>query len=308
MKVLMISGDKRLLEEGSEAQARLTLQRSQVEQLDAFVWPQIHSRAEITRAARETKYDVITAQDPFWRGLLAWRLARKTGAKLNLQLHADLSGQSLLKRLLAAFLLRRADTIRVVSEHSREQLMAHSLRARITLLPVYIDLARFSLLQHVAHDGPREILWVGRFEEEKDPLAALDVLGKVNAAGVPAKLVMLGAGSLDGRLRTEAAARQLPVEFPGWQDPAAYLARADLVLCTSRHESYGASIIEALAAGVAVVAPDVGIAQEAGAIIARRDALAEMALETLRAGEQGELKIALPSAEEWARQWRATLV
>ncbi|MDP2652147.1 MAG: hypothetical protein Q8O94_03355, partial [bacterium] len=68
MKVLMISGDKNLLVKGSEASARLELQKSQAEQLDVFVWPQVHSRIEIWRAAKKNRYDVVTAQDPFWRG------------------------------------------------------------------------------------------------------------------------------------------------------------------------------------------------------------------------------------------------
>ena len=88
----MISGDKNIFTHGSEARARFELQRAQVEQLDAFVWPQsrrsgrlpdrfasgIHSFFEIMRAAQGNRYDVITAQDPFWRGLLAWRIARRT--------------------------------------------------------------------------------------------------------------------------------------------------------------------------------------------------------------------------------------
>src|SRR4051812_28906343 len=99
MKVLMISGDKRVLDAGTDAHRRLELQRGTVEQLDAYVWPQVHSAWEILRAARSTRPDVVTAQDPFWRGLLGWLVARACGAKLNVQVHADLSGQSLPRHL-----------------------------------------------------------------------------------------------------------------------------------------------------------------------------------------------------------------
>jgi glycosyltransferase involved in cell wall biosynthesis len=117
---------------------------------------------------------------------------------------------------------------------------------------------------------------------------------------------MLGAGSLEASVRR--LARELPVEFPGWKDPKPYLVAADVVLCTSKHESYGASIVEALAAGVPVVAPDVGIAKEAGAIIASPAELAEKVAEVLAAGATGVLRIPLLTAELWVTEWRKTLI
>jgi glycosyltransferase involved in cell wall biosynthesis len=309
MKVLMISGDKKLLDPATEAGKRLALQRAQVEQLDAFVWPQAHSRREIIAAARKNHYDVITAQDPFWRGVLAWKIVRRTQSRLNIQIHTDLSAQPILRRLLARFVLHRADTVRVVSQKIADQLTPLHLRARISVLPVYIEVERFKALRRAPRAGSQKtLLWIGRFEEEKDPLLALDILEQVHATESDTKLVMLGAGNLGKRLRDDAKRRALPVEFPGWQDPLTFLADADVVISTSRHESYGASMIEALASGVPVVAPDVGIAREAGAIIASRAGLAEMTLETLRVGVRGVLKLNLLNAEAWAHAWRETLI
>lgn len=301
----MISGDKNLLVQGSEAHARLGLQRSQVDQLDVFVWPHMHTMREICRAAKKNHHDVVTAQDPFWRGLLAWRVARRTGAKLNLQVHTDLSAQPFLRRSLASFLLLRADSVRVVSEKIREQVQAMGVTAPIHVLPVYVDVSRFKNLVSKPH-AQKMILWIGRFESEKDPLSAVQVLKEVRAKGIDAKLVMLGAGSLEVAVRQ--ATQDLPVEFPGWQDPRLYLPITDVVLCTSKHESWGASIVEALAAGVPVVAPDVGIAKEAGAIIADRSELSSVVSSVLHSGQRGELQIKMPNAEEWAKRWRETLI
>ena len=99
-----------------------------------------------------------------------------------------------------------------------------------------------------------------------------------------------------------------PIEFPGWQDPKSYLQISDVVLCTSRHESWGASIIEALAAGVPVVSLDVGIAKEAGAIVVARADLAAAICDVLRTGKRGKLLLIMPSREEWAKHWRETLI
>ena len=305
MKVLMISGDKNILIQGSEAETRIALQRSQVDQLDVFVWPQVHPLREIYKAADLNRYDVVTAQDPFWRGLIAWRAARRMGAKLNLQIHTDLSAQPFWRRLLAYFLLRRADSVRVVSEKIRKQVQDRGVKAPIRVLPIYIDISRFQNLKPEPHTQ-KTILWIGRFEPEKNPLSAVRILKEVRADGIDAKLIMLGTGTLESAIRKLAGS--LPIELPGWQNPESYLQIADVVLCTSKHESWGASILEALAAGVPVVSPDIGIAKEAGAIVVPRSDLGTMVIRVLNSGQQGELKISLLSAEEWMKRWKETLV
>jgi len=319
----MISGDRNVLVQGSEAHERFELQRSSVEQLDVFVWPQsrrsgrlpdllasgVHSLREISSAAVENHYDLITAQDPFWRGLVAWRISRRTGAKLNLQVHTDLSAQPLVRRLLAYFLLRRADSVRVVSQKIKDFLEKFSLRARISVLPIFVDLTSSRGISHRAHQRfKKTILWMGRFEQEKDPLLALSILSQVRDSGIDAGLILLGAGSLEKLLRVRAKSLIPFVEFPGWQNPVPYLEMADVVVSTSKHESYGASIIEALAAGVPVVAPDIGIAKEAGAIIAERDELSSVVCNVLNSGKRGELRMSIPSRDDWAKRWRETLV
>ena len=308
--VLMISGDKKVLESGSGAHKRLLLQKSVVQSLEVFVWPQASGAWSILRAARRGRYTVVTSQDPFWRGLLAWSVAWRAGAQLNVQVHADLSGQSPFRRMLASFVLHRAQSVRVVSERVRRGL-PKNLQARVCVLPVYVDLSPFTNLQH--QQNPRFeklLLWIGRFEKEKDPILALDIFGKVRAAGIDAGLVMLGAGSMEKELHAAVVERGLKglVEFPGWQPPKEYLPYADAVLCTSVTESWGASIVEALASGVPTVAPDVGIAREAGAHIAPRERLAEKIIEVLQSGARGQLQLALLDEVAWARAWRETLV
>src|SRR5688572_15410509 len=102
MRVLMITGDRRLLTPGTSAYERLELQKMAVDMLTVVFW----GKGDFFRALRiRQHFDVVTAQDPFWRGLVAWCIARRVGAKLNLQVHTDLSMQSWLHRALARFLL-----------------------------------------------------------------------------------------------------------------------------------------------------------------------------------------------------------
>ncbi len=304
MKVLMITGDKNIFIPGTSAETRFALQRGAVEKLEAVYWGPGAWCPELP----EESFDVVTAQDPFWRGLFAWHVARGLRAKLNIQVHTDLSAYSFMRRVLAGVVLRSADSVRVVSEKIKKQVEKIGVRAQISVLPIYVDVRRFHERTHLPQTK-KTILWVGRFEYEKNPVHAIHIFEKVLAAGIDARLVMLGSGVMEDALRKLAMG--LPagsVEFPGWQDPADYVAEADVVVSTSRHESFGASMIEALAAGLPVVAPDVGVAREAGARIAERQELPAKVIEVLRSGERGFLKMPLLTAEEWVTQWKESLI
>jgi glycosyltransferase involved in cell wall biosynthesis len=148
-------------------------------------------------------------------------------------------------------------------------------------------------------------LWVGRLEEEKNPFLAVQIFKEVWKSNADTKLILLGDGSLQSALRLAVAG--LPVDMPGWRNPEEYYAVADVVLCTSKYESWGASIVEALAAGVPVVAPDVGVAKEAGAIVVKEDHLAKEVAAALKSGQTGRLQLQLLSKEQWAVEWKKTL-
>lgn len=296
MKVLMVTGDKTM----RPSHPRFDLQASQLEKLVPLYW----GRGALWPKVPRGGFDVVTAQDPFWRGLFAWFIARRLKAKLNIQVHTDLSAQSFIRHILAQIILRHADSVRVVSEKIKKQVERIGVKVPVRVLPVFVDTSRFQNLARRPHDT-KTILWIGRFEDEKDPLYAISILEKVRET-LDVKLLMLGTGSMERQLRKRAEG--LPVEFLGWQDPVPYLAMSDVVLCTSKHESYGVSIIEALVAGVPVVAPDVGVAREAGAMVKARSEIATGVAETLRSGARGTIQLALLNRERWAQDWKSTLI
>ncbi|HEV8666670.1 MAG TPA: glycosyltransferase family 4 protein [Candidatus Paceibacterota bacterium] len=296
MKVLIITGDKNF-KPGNE---RYDLQKSAVEVLEVVYW----GRGSLWPKIPSGKFDVVTTQDAFWRGLFGMRVAKRLGAKLNVQVHTDLSAYRGIKHILPKIVLRHADTIRVVSEKIKQQVEEIGVKAKITVLPVFVDISKFKNVVRKEHTG-KNILWVGRYEGEKDPLTAIAVFEKVLQSVPDAKLIMIGQGGLQNLLKARAQSK--PIEIHGWEDPAAYLAVADVVLCTSLHESWGASIVEALAAGVPVVAPDVGIAKEVGAIVADRKDLAKELVKVLQSGVRANLQLSFLTKEEWAAKWKETL-
>lgn len=293
MRVLAITGDKSF----GPGHARYELQRAAVDELGVVymgrgsVWPRIPAG----------EWDAVTAQDPFWRGLFGWHAARRLGARFNVQVHTDLRAYSGVRHVLAQIVLRHADSVRVVSETIKQQVLHRAPRAKVTVLPVFVDIDRFASVVRMPHSR-KTVLWVGRFEEEKDPLYAINVIRNVPHA----ELVMLGEGSLRSAVE-QAAQLAGNVRVVGWQNPMHYLDTADVVLCTSRHESFGASIVEALAAGVPVVAPDVGVAREAGACVVPREQLAHEVTKVLQSGTTGTLTMQLLNRHQWQHAWLASL-
>ena len=300
MKLLIIGPRQ---SDSDEARVRSALQTSAVEQYTVLT-PSKEERNVVAvlrmlRESRKLSFDTVSAQDPFWSGLIAWRVARRAKARLNVQVHSDIGAQSFVRRVLAQLVLRHADSIRVVSERIKRQVERIAAKAPVLVLPVFIDVERFKHIER--HPDGRTVLWAGRFEQEKNPFAAIEVIRDVPGA----KLVMLGKGSLEAELKRRAEG--LPVEFPGWQDPVKYLARASVVLNTSPAESFGASIVEALAAGVPVVSMDVGVAKEAGAIVVSRSELASGVIRVLELQPRGQLQIGLLDKEAWIKAWKASL-
>lgn len=243
--------------------------------------------------ARKRGIEVVSAQDPFEYGLIAYCAARLSGARLHLQLHTDpfapaFARAGLVNRiriLLMSFLIPRARGIRVVSSVLQRHIeRQYAPRAPIQVQSIYTDIERFRSVRR--NPDPLSLLWIGRLEKEKNPALALHALAHARRAGYTATLTVLGSGSQENTLR--ALARTLSVEdavsFVGHTDPVPFLERTALVLSTSDYEGYGLSIVEALAAGVPVLSTDVGIAREAGAQIASAESFGEELVEWLRGG------------------------
>lgn len=317
MRVLMISGDPRIFNPHTEAHERFALQRAEVTELAAYVWSPRRPWAvvPILLAALARHYDVVTAQDPFWRGALGLVAARLGGARLQIQVHGDLRAVRGLRLALLKTVLWHADRIRAVSEKIKEQVERIGARAYVDVLPVFVDLeaVRAAHAADLKHEFPhfgKFMLFIGRLEEEKNPKGAIDVFAKIAEVFPGAGLIMVGGGSQKEML--EAHARNLglgqSVVFTGYRtDALSFYKAADVMLVTSPYESFGAALVEALAAGCPVVAPDVGVAREAGATVVERDKLADAVIAILKSGARGMLKLDMPNKQEWARQWRETL-
>lgn len=301
MKVVSIGSDRKVFDEGSEVRKRAAAYAARLGELHVVVFAlaqhgcrEVHdgllhlyptnswSRSlcifDAIKVARRLPGEVVTTQDPFEAGLAGF-LARR-GRPLHVQLHTDPFAPSFKKSLinrvrllLARVVLPRAARVRTVSHAVAEKLRGTYPKLPISTLPIFVDVEKYRGLEGRPH--PRfktALLWVGRFEKEKNPELAIRALMQVQEAFPDTGLILLGLGQLEQELR--ALAQKLGVddrvEFAGWRDPAEFLGASNLLLVTSDYEGYGRQIIEALAAGVPVLSTDVGVAREAGAIITNK--------------------------------------
>ena len=171
-----------------------------------------------------------------------------------------------LERLLA----RLSTRIIAISERQAGELrrlgVAHE--PRLLRVPLGLDLAPFL-------DAPSGLLRRELGVGQKAPLVGIVArLVPIKAIGVflraveliiqeqpGARFVIVGDGEERGRLEADAAARGLAahIHWLGWRgDLPAIYADLDVVVLTSRNEGTPVSLIEAQAAGRAVVATEVG--------------------------------------------------
>ncbi len=336
-RVLMLSGDAHALDPDSGVYKRLVLQAQQVGWLEVYVRGSSRELPlgshGIVRGFRGSKFVVawkmyrrgsathpqlVTAQDPFFLGMLAWRIALRTNAALQLQLHTNLfapeyhTGHRLSVRL-ASFLLPKAQGVRVVSAQIAAALRERMPHVPVSVLPVFVDAqaiaaAHPSKLFSAYSKIKKRILIVSRLETEKRVDDLLQLLAPLLRAVPKSGVFIVGDGGQKVALRELVTSLGIVdhVVFLGFRhDVFSLYKSADLVVAaTAPYEGYGASTVEALCAQARVLSLDVGIAREVGATIYTPETFVPLATSILQLGTKGVLARPVLTSEEWAALWR----
>ncbi|HEY0118313.1 MAG TPA: glycosyltransferase family 4 protein [Cellulomonas sp.] len=160
--------------------------------------------------------------------------------------------------LLERRTLRRFDAVMAVSAPAAE-FARSSFGVEAVVVPNAVDLSRFPAPARADdEERPLRVVFLGRLVARKGPRELLDAAAYVvdhRLVSRPWTLTLAGTGPLADELRSRVAYAGLSdrVDMPGFvaeEAKAALLADADLVVLPSTGgESFGISVVEAMAAG-----------------------------------------------------------
>lgn len=155
-----------------------------------------------------------------------------------------------------------ADRITALSQPDLDQQVMLRLSAASKYMVVRngIDPERFARPRSRLFEGAPVIGAVGRFSEEKGHRHLIQAMTGVVRALPSARLVLVGYGELESSLRGRASGLGLAgaITFAGERDSAEILGSFDLFVQPSLYESQGLALLEAMAAGIPVIATAVG--------------------------------------------------
>lgn len=223
------------------------------------------------------KLNIIHSHHPFLLGQKAARLAADLNLPLVFTFHTryrDLShyialNQGLVKgtidRIISDY-MQRCQHIIAPSESMRAWLASeYGVTRRVTVIPTGIDVSLYRAVDGLAirrqhgWGQDRVLISVGRLVKEKNWQTLLEAAAQVMQKQIGVRLVIIGDG--DERKNLERYTREIGlaqrIEFTGqlpFDEVAAYLKAADLFCFASLNETQGLVTMEAMAAGLPVVA------------------------------------------------------
>ncbi len=165
-------------------------------------------------------------------------------------------------------LSRSTERFVAVSDTERKEILDFSLAGEDSVSVVYpcVDVTHFqpspqeNARQTLGIGSSPLILAIGRLTTQKDPVAFLRVMEHLHARQTDVRAIWVGSGEREAEFLSKIAAAQMQdvVRVVPWQhDVRLYIAAADVLLSTSRFESFGYVAAEALAMERPVVASDV---------------------------------------------------
>lgn len=203
----------------------------------------------------------------FWRKSLFMALALAAGRPVIFHLHGggfmDFYEReaSAVGRWLIRGTLRRVDQIVVLTEKWRRQIAKITDNKNVLVIPNPVPIPASAGLD-VSRRSASVILFLGRLDREKGVLDLVDALPAICSKVRGVSLQFAGEGD-SAMIRTRAEERGVAdhVEFLGWvngEDKGRVLTEATLLALPSYVEGLPMGLLEAMAAGLPVVASAVG--------------------------------------------------
>jgi glycosyltransferase involved in cell wall biosynthesis len=231
----------------------------------------------------------------YWRDLSYLLVGKLCGARVVYQVHGG--SLATFHPPTVRWAARLPDVVVVLSQAERERWRALAPAQLVEALPNGIDCQPYQRYNRelADRDTPLRLVYIGRLAPGKGLLESVEALRLARSRGVAARLVLVGGGAEEPRLRQyvrdAGLTRDVTFVGPAYGDAKArLLSQADALLLPSYSEGLPYSLLEAMAAGVVPIVtpvgaiPDVVADGEHGVIVPPRDAEAiSTAIEKLAA-------------------------
>lgn len=238
----------------------------------------------ITRSLlKKQNIDLISSEDPFIASLAGILISKIFHLPLNIQINHDRINNAIwlkenkknfILNLIANLSIRKADSLRVVSERVKTNLIKLGIKEeKIFVIPSLImaDKLLASVntdirAQYVKKGFKKIILFVGRLSKEKDIPTLLKAFKKI--LNIHPKTLLLIVGDGPERSSLENLAQDLNIfknlDFIGpieHSEINRYYISADIFTLTSCHEGSGDVLVEAALLKKPIISTDVGDAR-----------------------------------------------
>lgn len=182
-------------------------------------------------------------------------------------------------RVFVTKILDGACAIHVTSKSERKQLTSLFSKNNCVVIPLSITLPKSSAVKQKTNHN-LNLLFLSRIHPKKGLPVLLEALSILRRRGIPAALTIAGDGSSTYLDKIKRLIRELElgeaVHFTGFvqgREKSRLFEEADLFVLPSYQENFGIAVVEAMAAGLAVIVSDrIALAEEiannnAGAVV-----------------------------------------
>lgn len=210
---------------------------------------QSYSRRNVCKVIKQFRPDIVHAHD-FTASVICASIQGDFHLISHLHHNPDWERRWGIKSMLYNICAPHFEKILTVSQLAyHDAVFERKLCSKIQVLENPVDIPKICQLGEQQNQSPiYDVLYVGRFVQDKNPLAFVEIVRKLRECEPQIKCAMLGAGELLDicKKRAQECGLECSLDFLGFQkNPYQYMKKARLLCITSEREGYGLVAAEA---------------------------------------------------------------
>ncbi len=233
----------------------------------------------IEKEIRLHKHTLLHVHHPHYIGQLALFAKKKLGVPLVFTYHTRYAdylrvylpylsisvSHYILTRGIVRF-MNQCDGVTVANDSLRDEIIRYGVRSPVYVVPPGVDTRFMASGNRTAtrkrfhfRSSDEVLLYVGRFAKEKNIYFLIRAFARIAKKNAHARFLLCGHGLEEDQLRRVAKQKHIDhrIHFATSETPETMrhmYAAADIFIFASKTETYGRAIVEAMAAGLPIVA------------------------------------------------------